>query len=266
MRSTPVPVASAAVECGPAGSPARWLRWPVPALLVWSACFAVFGLLQALQVPLPVAAGVSLACGALGSLAGSTPWRRIFIAAGVPLTLAGAGVGTALPGWAWLLPLLVLLTIYPLRTWGDAPLLPTPRGALQGLARLAPLREQARVLDAGCGLGAGLRELHRTYPLARIEGIEWSRPLAALCALRCRYAAVCRGDLWAADWSGYQLVYLFQRPESMARAVEKAARELPAGAWLASLAFEAPMLRPTARHRCPDGRLVWLYRAPFRRR
>jgi trans-aconitate methyltransferase len=137
---------------------------------------------------------------------------------------------------------------------------------LRDLPRRAPLREHAQVLDAGCGLGAGLRELRRAYPLARIDGIEWSRPLAALCALRCRFARVRRGDLWAADWSGCDLVYLFQRPESMARAAEKAGRELRAGAWLASLEFEAPALRPTARHQCPDGRMVWLYRAPFKRR
>ena len=30
-----------------------------------------------------------------------------------------------------------------------------------------------------------------------------------------------RGDIWAADWSGYELVYLFQRPESMARALSR---------------------------------------------
>jgi len=244
----------------------RLWRWPLPALLVWAACFGVFAGLRAWHVaPLPAAA-LTLLCAVPGMLAGSTPWRRVFILGGVPLVLLGAGAGAALPGWAWLVPLALLVLLYPLRTWADAPLFPTPRGALQALPRCAPLREQARVLDAGCGLGAGLRELRRAYPLARLEGIEWSRPLAALCTLRCRFARVRRGDLWAEDWSGYDLVYLFQRPESMAHAVEKASRELQAGAWLASLAFEAPMLRPKARHRCPDGRLVWLYRMPFDRR
>ena len=49
----------------------------------------------------------------------------------------------------------------------------------------------------------------------------------------------------------------------MPRAVDKAARELAAGAWLASLEFEATQLEPDAVHACPDGRRVWLYQQPF---
>ena len=59
------------------------------------------------------------------------------------------------------------------------------------------------------------------------------------------------------------MVYLFQRPESMQRAVDKARSELAAGAWLVSLEFEALSLQPQATLRCPDGRMVWLYRAPL---
>ncbi len=150
-----------------------------------------------------------------------------------------------------------------MRSWRDAPLFPTPRGALAGLARSVKLPPSARVIDAGCGLGDGLRELRHEYPQARLEGLEWSWPLVWACRWRCRWAAVRRRDLWAADWSGCDLVYLFQRPESMARAAAKAARELRPGAWLASLEFEAPGLRPHAVHACADGRPLWLYRVPF---
>ena len=81
-------------------------------------------------------------------------------------------------------------------------------------------------------------ELRREYPSARA-----ARPrveLAAAPRLRLALplrATVRRADIWAADWSGYDLVYLFQRPESMPRAAAKAARELRPGAWLASLEF-----------------------------
>ena len=124
----------------------------------------------------------------------------------------------------------------------------------------------ARVLDAGCGLGDGLIALRQAYPLARLEGLEWSRPLRWLCARRCPWARVAQGDLWRADWSGYQLVYLFQRPESMPRAVEKAEAELRRGAWLVSLEFEARELIPSAILTCRDGRPVWMYQVPFNRR
>jgi hypothetical protein len=83
-----------------------------------------------------------------------------------------------------------------------------------------------------------------------------------LCALRCPWARVRHGDIWFSDWSAYDMVYLFQRPESMTRAVIKAA-ELRAGAWLVSLEFEATHLLPTAQYRTPGGKMVWVYRAPL---
>jgi hypothetical protein len=59
------------------------------------------------------------------------------------------------------------------------------------------------------------------------------------------------------------MVYMFQRPESMARARAKGEAELPRGAWLASLEFDVAGLLPQVVHACPDGRRLWLYRAPF---
>jgi hypothetical protein len=50
----------------------------------------------------------------------------------------------------------------------------------------------------------------------------------------------------------------------MARALDKALRELRAGAWLASLEFEAVGFAPTKVLKCADGRSVWLYRVPRR--
>jgi len=159
--------------------------------------------------------------------------------------------------------LLLLLLVYPLNAWRDAPLFPTPPGALQALATQAPLPAGAHILDAGCGLGHGLQALRRAYPAAQLDGLEWSWPLRGLCALRCPWARVRQGDIWRADWSSYDMVYLFQRPESMARAAAKAGAELKAGAWLVSLEFAATALQPQAQLFCPDGRPLWLYQAPF---
>jgi trans-aconitate methyltransferase len=150
-----------------------------------------------------------------------------------------------------------------LNAWRDAPLFPTPVQALDDLPLHAPLADGARVLDAGCGLGHGLMALRRAYPRAALQGLEWSWPLRALCALRCPWAHVRQGDIWRADWSGYDMVYLFQRPESMARAAEKACTELRPGAWLVSLEFEATTLKPVAQFSAPGGKMVWLYQAPL---
>ncbi|MFO0687980.1 MAG: class I SAM-dependent methyltransferase [Myxococcota bacterium] len=240
-------------------------RWPLPALLAWGSAWLAFVGLTALGVAPGPALLVASALGLpLGLAWGDTSWRRLLIFAGFPASLLVSGLAASVPAWAWLAPLALLLLLYPIAAWRDAPLFPTPAGALRGLAERAPLPPGARILDAGCGLGDGLRELHREYPQAGLEGIERSGPLRLACAGRCRFARIRRGDLWTADWSAYDLVYLFQRPESMPRAAEKAARELAPGAWLVSLEFEATSLAPRHTLECVDGRRVWLYQAPFR--
>jgi len=125
------------------------------------------------------------------------------------------------------------------------------------------LADGARILDAGCGLGDGLIALRAAYPRAALFGVEWSWPLRGLTALRCPWASIRQGDMWKSDWSQYDMVYLFQRPETMPRAVEKARAELRPGSWLVSLEFLAEELKPTAQLNNVDGKPVWLYRAPF---
>ncbi len=246
--------------------PLTMLIWPLPALLTWALAWGVFLGLRAVGLGAVAAFVLALLVSGLPAWTGRTPWRRVFMLAGFPLSLLASGAAGGLPAWAWLLPLALLLALYPLNTWRDAPLFPTPATALRGLAGQAPLPDGARVVDAGCGLGAGLKALHGEYPQARIQGLEWSWPLTALCALRCRFAQVRRADIWAADWSGYDLVYLFQRPESMPRAMDKAVSELRPGSWLVSLEFEASGWVPQGQLQNVEGKPVWLYQAPFRRR
>lgn len=259
------PAATRALPGAPRSLLAWPLAWPFPALLAWGAAWALYALLVARGVAPWLAFCAACGLGVVLALRAPTRWRRRFVAGGFPLSMLCVAVAGASPGWPWLAPLALLALLYPLRSWRDAPLFPTPRGALAGLARAAPLAPGARIVDLGCGAGDGLRELRREYPHVWITGIEWSWPLRFVCALRARDASVSRGDIWAADWSGYDLVYLFQRPESMARAAAKAAAELRPGAWLASLEFEVPGWRPRCVVGAAGGRRVWLYRAPIAR-
>ena len=145
------------------------LPWPLPALLAWAAAWLLFMVLQPLVVPLWA---LLLPCllGTAASVWGESWWRRGLIAAGFPLSLALVG-GVALPAWAWLVPLALLLLVYPLNAWRDAPVFPTPRHALKALPAQAPLAPAARVLDAGCGLGDGLLALRAAYPQVALDGI-----------------------------------------------------------------------------------------------
>ncbi len=241
------------------------LRWPLPALLAWGFAWLAFWGLQRLGLSSMAALAWACAAGVGLSLLGDSWWRRAMVGLGFPLSLALSG-SASLPGWAWLLPLALLLLIYPLNAWRDAPLFPTPAHALRDLAAQAPLAADAKVLDAGCGLGDGLKALREAYPHAQLHGLEFSWPLTAVCALRCPWARVRQGDIWCADWQAYALVYLFQRPESMPRAVAKAQAQIKPGGWLVSLEFEATVLQPQAVLQAPDGRPVWAYQMPFQMR
>jgi len=250
--------------------------WPLPALLTWALAWGLALALRAVQAPLwavlmlPTAMG---ACATWLPFVASTTWRRVFVAAGFPLSVLALGQGAGLPAWLWLAPLALLLLAYPVHAWRDAPVFPTPRGALRELPQHAPLAPAdaspeaapARILDAGCGMGDALVELHAAYPQARIHGIEWSWLWRVVAALRCPWARVRQGDMWAQSWADFDLVYLFQRPETMPRAMAKAWREMRPGSWLVSLEFEARddrdrAWKPHARLSLEGARPIWVYR------
>lgn len=238
----------------------RKLVWPMPALAAWAGAWFLFHALLQTEASPAIAFTLAASCAAACGWMSARPWRRVMVAAGFPVSLLLAGGMPVVPAWVWLLPLAVLALAYPAHAWRDAPVFPTPARALDDLAGLAPLPPHARVLDAGCGLGHGLRALRAAYPHARIEGIEWSWPLRLWTGLRCRWARVNQGDMWRQGWHEHDLVYLFQRPESMPRAVAKARAEMRPGTWLVSLAFEAAELTPHAVLHTPGGRPVWIYR------
>lgn len=244
---------------------AQRLPWPLPAILAWGACWLVFRLGDKLGLAPVSALVLATLFGLLLSLAFASWWRRIIIATGFPLALFASGAAVV-PGWVWLVLMLAALLVYPVKAWRDAPLFPTPSEALAGLPPLLALPQDAAVLDAGCGLGHGLRALRTAFPQAQLHGIEWSWPLRAWCGLSCPWAQVRHGDIWQASWRPYTLVYLFQRPESMPRAVAKAGADMAPGSWLVSLEFEALELQADHVLRLPDGRPVWAYRLPFQPR
>lgn len=238
--------------------------WPLSALLAWLVAWLAHRVLANLGLGPDVALAAGAAVGVALALLHGQRWRRLIVALGFPVSALMLGWRPEGGSWAWsggwLAALALLWWLYPRRTWSEAPVFPTPRGALAPLPGQAPLPAGARVLDAGCGAGDGLRELLRAYPAARVEGIEWSRPLALLARWRARGARVRRGDLWADDWASFALVYVFQRPESMPRVWAKARAELAPAAWLVSLDFAVPGEPPVASWQLPGGQNVWLYR------
>lgn len=236
------------------------LPWPAPAFLAWAAGWAAaWSCRQAgLGGGADLAAGTVVAIALAASNAGA--WRRLIAAAGFPVSALLLAVGARqLDASAWLLALAPLLLLYPLRAWRDAPFFPTPAAALEGLERVVQ-PAPARVLDAGCGLGHGLMALRRVWPGAALHGVEWSAPMAWLARRRLPRADIVRGDMWAGSWARFDLVYVFQRPETMPRAWQKAQAEMAEGAWFASLEFPVPGVAPVAVVDAGVGRPVHVYR------
>lgn len=242
-------------------APARLLPglpWPLPAVGVWCAAWLLWRLAGLAGAGPTLAGAVGCAAGALLAMTCHGAWRRSIAGLGFPLAAwwAGAAQGAA-AAW-WLLPLLPLFLIYPLRAWRDAPFFPTPSEALQGLPEV--VGQPARVLDAGCGLGHGLRALGALWPQAQLQGVEWSPLLVLGARVRVPGARILLGDMWACSWAPFDLVYVFQRPESMARVWAKAQAELKPGAWLVSLEFAVPGVEPVAQLAGLRRRTVWIYR------
>lgn len=206
---------------------------------------------------LPRAWGAAAALTVVGvvGLRWGRRWRAVLTISGFVLMLAltrggeagamsvagsAAVSGTVWPRWIWFVLLGIVLVLYPRRAWRDAPFFPTPPRALRPLAGRIDLPPDARVLDAGCGAGDGLRALLDAWPHTQVEGIECSPALAWAARVRCPRATVLHADLWQHDWHAYQLVYVFQRPESMPDLWVKAQREMQPGTWFVSLDFDVP--------------------------
>lgn len=228
------------------------MLWPTSALLTWGLGWFLWRLVEP-----PFGAAAALLVCSVSAWAHRRPMRRWITLAGLPLALLAHGV--AWPAWMWLLLLLVGLALYPPSRWSEAPLFLTPARALEGLAQRLVLPVGRRILDAGCGTGAALQALHREFPDACLAGTEASALLAAWARWRCPWAVIRRGDLWAEDWSGVDLVYVFLRPETMAKILLKARAELRPGAYLLSLDFPLPEVQPHARWPVGDVHQLYLY-------
>ena len=157
----------------------KLLKWPLPALWVWGGAWVIYLNLSGLM-PDVWAMVFACAVGVAFSVMGSTRARQWALALGFPLSLWASGLASV-PAWGWLLPLALALFIYPVHAWRDAPIFPTPLNALQDLPGVAPLPIGAQVLDAGCGLGDGLKALRCFYPQST-GGIHATRYAAAAIA------------------------------------------------------------------------------------
>ncbi|MDR0234184.1 MAG: class I SAM-dependent methyltransferase [Zoogloeaceae bacterium] len=206
-------------------------------------------------------AGVALATGAndwgLNSLAigliafllarrfRSPLWWQVIHLAFAPalyLALAWQQATEISPFW-FLAAFLLTWLIFRGAASGRVPLYLSNEGAARQLAALLP--QNARLLDAGAGVGSLLLPLARLRPDLALRGVE-NAPLPWLIgktrALRhdpikldWRW-----GDFWSHSFAPYEAVYCFLSPAPMPELWEKARREMKPGRLFISKAFPVP--------------------------
>ena len=231
-----------------------WLRLRTLALAMLAQSGAALAVLLLPLAPEPApavefgrACAQGCAAAALGQALRLPRWWLPINAALPPL--AALLLMTAIaPAWyfaAFAVAFLVFGT-GPLRS--GVPLFSSPPAAAQALAGLLRRDRPARVLDAGSGSGALLLALARLRPDAELRGIESGLAPWALARLRAALTRALphfqRGDFWAADFGGYDLVYAFLSTAAMPQLWEKARREMRPGTLLVSLDFAVPGVAP----------------------
>jgi hypothetical protein len=165
----------------------------------------------------------------------------------------------AQPDPLWALTVgIVLFLVYPFQAWRDAPIFPTGRKSLTPLLD-GPWSKSQSGLDLGSGLGDGLIALRGIAPHAMWTGVEMSGLLVSLSRIRCPWACIIRCDMWYISWAKFDLIYVFQRPETMQRLWEKATRELSPGKWVLSFQFPVPGRAPDWSAQNHRGQWIFAY-------
>ena len=81
--------------------------WPLSALAAWAGGWLLFAVVGSLGGAQSLAFACATVLGAIVALGAATPWRRVFVGAGFPLSFAASGAAATLPSWAWLVALAV---------------------------------------------------------------------------------------------------------------------------------------------------------------
>lgn len=140
---------------------------------------------------------------------------------------------------------LLLMLIFSAVLKDRVPLYLTNAITHQALVELVQAYRVRSVLDLGSGLGGVVRALARAGVDAK--GVEYS-PLLALIAHRwCHWLGlgeVLYGDMWQADLTRVDMVYVFLSPVPMTRLWQKACAEMKSGALLVSNSFAIEGVEP----------------------
>lgn len=224
----------------------KWLR---PLLLQALACVAAWLFVAPALMPAAWAILQGMIAAALAIAHRLPPWQRLTHGLFVPAVVLMQQL--ALPGWIYLLALLLTVAVGRNALSERVPLYRSSGEASRRLAQLLP--EDASLLEAGCGDGRLTVQLAAQRPDVKIDALEnaWGSWLLA----RLRWARAgrprrlqvrCR-SFWGQSWANYDAVYVFLSPEPMPRVWRKFVAEGRPGSKLISNTFVVPDVKPDER-------------------
>lgn len=157
----------------------------------------------------------------------------------------------AVPGWVYLLGLLLTLALGRNALTERVPLYRSAAEVAQQLAGYLP--QGARLLEAGCGDGRLAMQLAALRPDLHIVALENAWGSYVLARLRYWLAGRppglvfgCR-SFWKEHWGNYDAVYAFLSPAPMPRVWRKFVAEGTAASVLVSNTFMVPDVQPDSR-------------------
>ncbi len=222
------------------------------------AALVLAGLLQALLPELAGRFGIAPVIGAalvlqallsagLTRALGLAVWWQ-WIALAFPFAVALALAAGSLPAWPFGLAFLLLYLFFSNTARERVPLYLSNRATIEALGRLMRERSANRFIDLGSGLGGVVRGIAgdgRKAEGRKAEGYE-TAPMAflisAILSKLTGRGTIYRRDIWSADITEADLVYVFLSPEPMPMIHDKARREMKPGSLLVSNSFAIPGL------------------------
>jgi len=209
-------------------------------LLAVAACVTTWSFLPNLAISIGVASVVAYAGSLLVEL--PTPWRVFNV--GLPIATAATLV-LEIPGYLYLIPLLLIGAIYSPAILNRVPYYPTQKPAYALILAELPTDQPFEFVDLGCGFGDLLLFLAKHRPNGRFVGIELG-PLPCLVArIKVLLHAlpnvkITLGDMWRHDLTKSDFVYTFLSPAAMDQIWTKVSNDMRAGSTFITNSFPVP--------------------------
>ncbi len=221
------------------------ITWPVLSFVSWISDWLFFVLLIHLEIESSLAFFLVLFfILSKNLLIDLSKWQKLFLLLGFPLSSFLLQINQASSSVGWLMPLFILLLIYPPNSWKDAPIFPTPSNALNGLNFILDLKNNSKILDFGSGTGNGIRAILKEWPNSYVFGVENSILFYLFTKFKYPKATIIFKNMWDVHLSNFNVLYVFQRPETMNQIWEKAKKEMPPKSFVISLSFPIENINP----------------------